>query len=244
MSGYETGDPYWAPSPSRPFENEVGRDPGHLRGAFTAIAPNGATPDPEVAAALHDAAGLLESLGHEVEEATPDWVEPQAASLWLKLTWFVSAAYHDIGDLSLLEPLNREFARLGREMSSHEYVKARVAAETFTRRILEFWNVYDLVLTPTVALPPLDDGWVTEPDDPWEVAGRGAMFVPYTPVVNITGQPAANIPLYWSESGLPLGVQLIGGPADEATLIRVASQLEHARPWPDRRPALSYLDHV
>lgn len=244
MSGYETGDPYWAPSPPRPFENEVGRDPGHLRIAYTATAPNAATPDPEVATALRDAARLLESLGHEVEEATPDWVEPEAAALWLKLTWFVSAAYHDIGDLSLLEPLNRAFAELGREMSSHEYVKARVDAERFTRRVSEFWNVYDVVLTPTVALPPPDVGWVTEPDDPWEIARRGGMFVPYTPVVNITGQPAVNVPLYWSETGLPLGVQLIGRAADEATLIRVASQLEEARPWADRRPAMSYLDHV
>jgi amidase len=244
MSGYETGDPYWAPTPPRPFESEVGRDPGGLRIAFTAVSPNGATPDPEVATALHDAARLLESLGHDVEEKTPDWVDPEAASIWLKQSWFVSAAYHDIPDLSLLEPLNRTFAELGREMSSHEYIKTRMLGERFTRRVLEFWNVYDLVLTPTVALPPPDVGWVTEPDDPWEIAARGGMFVPYTPLVNVTGQPAANVPLYWSESGLPIGVQLIGRPADEATLIRVASQLEAARPWADRRPAMSFLDYV
>jgi amidase len=244
MSGYETGDPHWAPSPARPFEAEVGRDPGPLHIAFTALAPNGATPDPEVASALHDAAQLLESLGHEVDESAPDWVDPEAASVWLKQSWFVSSAYHDIPDTSLLEPLNRAFAELGREMSAHEYVKTRALGETMSRRILRFWDTYDLLVTPTLAMPPVEVGWVTEPDDPWEVAVRGGLFVPYTPLVNVTGQPAVNVPLYWNEGGLPLGVQLIGRPADEPTLIRLAAQLEAARPWAERRPAISFLDHV
>ena len=244
ISGYETGDPYWAPTPSRPFEYEVGRDPGRLRIAFTAVAPNAATPDPEVATALQDAASLLDSLGHDVEESTPDWVEPDATIVWLQQTWFVSSAYHEIPDPSLLEPVTRTFTDLGREMSSHDYIKARVAGERFARRVIAFWNSYDLVLTPTLAMPPVEVGWVTEPDDPWDAAARGGSFTPYTPLVNLTGQPAASVPLYWSESGLPIGVQLIGRPADEATLIRVASQLEEARPWKDRHPAMSFLDYV
>ncbi|MQA99291.1 MAG: amidase [Actinobacteria bacterium] len=244
MSGYETGDPYWAPSPARPFAAEVGRDPGNLRIAFSAIAPNGASPDPEVAAALADAAHLLEELGHQMEESAPDWVEPEAAGFYLKLTWFVNAAYYDFDDLSLLEPFNQVFAELGRETSSFDYIKARVRAERYTRKVVGFWNDFDLLLTPTVALPPPDVGWVMEPDDPWDKAARSGMFIPYTPIANITGQPAVNVPLYWSETGLPLGVQLIGRPADEATLIRVASQLEEARPWAERRPAMSYLDHL
>ena len=244
MSGYETGDPYWAPTPARPFEAEVGRDPGDLRIAFTAVAPNGATPDPEVASALHDAARLLESLGHELEEDSPDWVDPDAASVWLQQSWIVSAAHHDIPDMSLLEPVTRAFAAMGQELSAHDYVKTRLRGQVMTRRIVRFWDTYDVLLTPTVAMPPVEVGWATEPDDPWEVAARGGLFVPYTPLVNVTGQPAVSVPLHWTDTGLPVGVQLIGRPADEPTLIRLAAQLEEARPWVERHPAMSYLDLV
>ncbi len=93
------------------------------------------------------------------------------------------------------------------------------------------WSDYDLLLTPTLALPPALVGWDTEPDDPWEQFDRAARFTPFTAAFNVTGQPAMSLPLHWSAEGLPIGVQLVGPPLGDALLFRVASQLEAARPW-------------
>jgi Asp-tRNA(Asn)/Glu-tRNA(Gln) amidotransferase A subunit family amidase len=98
------------------------------------------------------------------------------------------------------------------------------------------WDVFDVVLTPTLALRPVPIGWTLEPDDPWEQFDRGARFSPFTALANVTGQPAASVPFDWSEDGLPLGVHLIGRPFAEATLLQLAAQLEQARPWAERLP--------
>ena len=89
---------------------------------------------------------------------------------------------------------------------------------------------------PTLALPPVPVGWETEPDDPWEQFDRAVQFTPFTAVFNVTGQPAISLPLHWTDAGLPIGVQLVGPPLGDALLVRVASQLEEARPWAGRRP--------
>ena len=112
-----------------------------------------------------------------------------------------------------------------------------IALQRYARRVASFWNDVDVVLTPTLAKLPVPIGWVFEPDDPWEQYARGAEFTPFTPVVNVTGQPAASVP-FAEADGLPIGVQLIARAGDEATLIRLASQLEEARPWIERRPPL------
>ncbi len=92
------------------------------------------------------------------------------------------------------------------------------------------------MLTPALAKPPVPIGWIFEPDDPWEQFRRGGEFTPFTPVINVTGQPAISVPMGFTEGGLPLGIQLIGRPADEASLLRLAAQLEAARPWAEQRP--------
>ncbi len=103
------------------------------------------------------------------------------------------------------------------------------------RRVVAFWNDVDLVLTPGLGKLPVPIGWVFEPDDPWEQFRRGGEFTPFTPIVNLTGQPAAMVP-FGVVDGLPVGVQLIGPPAGEAVLFRVAAQLEEAHPWAERLP--------
>ena len=95
------------------------------------------------------------------------------------------------------------------------------------------------MLTPTLARPPVPVGWVREPGDPWEQYARAADFTPFTPAVNVAGLPAASVPFAWTDDGLPLGIHLIGRAAEESVLIRLASQLEQARPWADRRPPLA-----
>lgn len=237
MSGYETGDPYWAAPPERPFADEVGRAPGRLRIAQTDVAPNGAPVDPLVVAALDDAATLLGSLGHEVEEAAPDWVDHDMVAAFIKIVQTAPALF-PVPEEDM-EPINRALLRAALELSSADYVRAVTTLHAFARKVVAFWDDYDLLLTPTLALPPVPIGWLFEDDDPWMQLTRSGFFIPFTPPFNITGQPAASLPLHWSNDGLPIGVQLVARPADEATIIRVAAQVEEARPWADRRPPVS-----
>jgi amidase len=117
-------------------------------------------------------------------------------------------------------------------------VRATVGLRGASRRIVAFLDDYDLLLTPTLAQPPVAIG-ALEDDDPWVQFANAGQFTPFTQVANITGLPAVSLPLSWSAEDLPIGVQLVGRPADEATLFRVSAQLEEARPWRDRRPPVS-----
>ena len=138
-------------------------------------------------------------------------------------------------DESLLEPLNRALAESARETSSVVFGQAVLALQRAARATVRFWDDVDVVLTPGLAMLPVEIGWIFEPADPWEQFARGGEFTPFTPMVNVTGQPAAAVP--WSVvDGLPAGIQLIGPPAGEAILIRLASQLETAYPWAARLP--------
>jgi amidase len=103
------------------------------------------------------------------------------------------------------------------------------------RRVVAFWNDVDVVLTPTLAKLPVPIGWIFEPQDPWEQFERGGRMTPFTPLVNVTGQPAASVP-FGVVDGLPVGIQLIGPPAGEAMLFRLSAQLEAAHPWADLLP--------
>jgi amidase len=238
MSGYMTGDPYTAPPPARPFVEEVGADPGKLRIGFTATSPNEVPADPIVVRAMQEAAELLESLGHHVEEAAPDWVDPELAPSFVQLIATGTAVLDFLGP-DMMEPLNAHLLGMAREMSGVDHIQALTKAHAFARRVMAFWDDYDVLLTPTLALPPLPIGWIFEEKDPFMQLLRSGMFIPFTPTANVTGQPAVSVPLHWSEDGLPIGVQLIGGAAGEPTLIRLSSQLEEARPWASRRPPVS-----
>lgn len=236
MAGSEPGDPWWAPPPPEPFARLAELPPGPLRIALTTEPALGDFPvDAACAAAAREAAHLLEELGHAVEEATPPWREPGLLGTFTVI-WQTGPALSG-ADPALLEPLNRTLAEAAGATSSAAYAIALARLHALARRIVAFWEGYDLVLTPTLALQPVPIGWSQREADPWAQFELGARFTPFTAVANLTGQPAASLPLSWGENGLPIGVQLIGPPAGEALLLQVSAQLEAARPWAQRRTA-------
>jgi amidase len=248
ISGYETGDPYWAPEPSAPFAEAVDRSPGTLRIAWHAAAPNGAAVHPDCQAAAREAAEQLESLGHDVTEAAPDWFDdtyvPDFLALWAagcsgQLTE-IEAMLGSI-DLNQVEPLTRELYEEGKKMSAGDLVALLGRLRALSRRIVAFWNDYDVLVTPTLAQPPQEIGWLNP--GPGESAAsmleKSGEFTPFTPIFNVTGQPAISLPMHTSADGLPIGVHLIGPPVGEELLLSLSAQLETAAPWKDRRPELA-----
>jgi amidase len=235
VSGYEWGDPYSAPPRERAFADEVGAEPGRLRVALTTSAPDETPVDEACVAATRAAGELLASLGHEVEEAAPDWGGVDLMADFVPV-WQVSPTAYPVSDPSELTPLNQAFARAAEETSSVTYTASVTRLQLRARKIVALWAHHDLLLTPTLAMLPVPLGWDTEPDDPWEQFDRAVRFTPFTAVFNVTGQPAVSVPLHWTDDGLPVGVQLVGPPFGEALLLRVSAQLEAARPWADRRP--------
>jgi amidase len=211
VAGYEPGDGHWAPPPERPFLEECDRDPGRLRIAFTAEPPVPYPVDPEV----------------EAVERTPPWRDEDLLRKFM-LLWQLSPALYPVRDESLLMPINRWLAGRARETSSVAYAQGVADLQRAARRIVAFWDDVDVVLTPGLAKLPVPIGWIFEPDDQWEQFRRGGELTPFTPIVNVTGQPAATFP-FGAVDGLPVGVQLIGAPAGEATLFRLAAQLELAQ---------------
>jgi amidase len=237
MAGYEPGDPWWAPPPERPFVDEAGADPGRLRVAVTTTPPIEAAVAPECVAAAEDAASLLTEFGHEVEHATPPWSGGELLELFMTV-WKVIPGMRG-RPRELFEPMNQVLIDAAGELGAVEYVNATQSLRGWARRVVAFWREYDLVLTPTLAQPPPPVGALMDESDPWGNFEKAWRFTPFTQVANVTGLPAVTVPLYWSDAGLPIGVQLTGGPADDATLLRVSAQLEQARPWRDRRPPVS-----
>jgi amidase len=248
ISGYETGDPYWAPNPAAPFNEAVERSPRTLRIAWTAQAPNRASVDADCQVATREAATALESLGHHVVEAAPDWFDENYVPGFLKI-WAAgcSAQVAEIGaltggvNLDLLEPLTRELYEEGQRISAADLVVTLDYMRGLARRIVAFWNDYDVLVTPTLAQPPIELGALQPgPGEPvTAMLEKSGEFVPFTPALNVTGQPAISLPLHQSEDGLPIGVQLIGPPAGEELLISLSAQLEKLTPWLERRPQLA-----
>jgi amidase len=233
--GYEWGDAFSAPDPGRPFAEEVGVEPGRLRIALTTEPPIEADVDEACVLAARETGQLLASLGHDVEEAAPDWGGGGLMDDF-RTVWQTAPALYPIEDPSLLSPLNQAFLRGALQTSSADYAAAVSRLQLRARKILPLWSRYDLLLTPTLALPPVPVGWETDPDDPWEQFDRAARFTPFTAAFNVTGQPAVSLPLHWTSAGVAVGSQLVGPPFGEALLLRVSAQLEAARPWADRRP--------
>src|SRR5439155_18645874 len=139
----------------------------------------------------------------------------------------------------LLTPLNRALVESARVTSAVDYGRAMVRLQLLARRVVAFWDDVDVVLTPTLALPPVPIGWQEEVEGAFEQLLRNTEFTPFTAIANVTGLPAISLPLHWTPDGLPVGVQAIGPPAGDALLLRLAAQLEEALPWSDRRPPIS-----
>ncbi len=245
-SGPDLGDPYVAPAPGRPFAAEVGAEVARLRIGFTARTPEGVVPHPDCAAALDDAVALCESLGHEVVEADLPGLSPDvgasigtifcAATAWIVHYW-IDRLGREPGEDDL-EPLTRAYWDMGRAVPAAAYLRAQERCQRFAREVARLLASVDVWLTPTLSTPPARIGQITStPEQPLRALHVGGRTVAYAGVVaNITGNPAMSVPLFWNADGLPIGVHFLGRFADEATLFRLAAQLEAARPWADRRP--------
>ena len=237
MTGYEPGDMYVAPEPDRPFLAEAYVEPGRLRIAVTTTPPIDVPVDPTCAAAVGVAAELLTELGHDVVEATPAWRTDDTTIHFMHI-WQIGPALSGVEDLSLLEPLNRTLAEDARATPSTLAAASNLRLQQLARQVVAFWADVDVVVTPSLALPPVPIGWTwTDTDgDPYRAFERQWQWTPFTALVNVTGQAAISVAMHWSDDGLPIGVQFIGRLFDEATLIRLAAQLEQARPLADKRP--------
>jgi amidase len=232
---------YNAPAPERPFAREVGAPAGHLRIGLMAQAPLGLPTASECTAAARAAGALLEELGHAVQEVEVPTISAELTPSFIVLAQGGLGEYEGI-DWSQVEPHIAHQRRLGDERPANEYVLAGHRLELISRQEVARWGRdFDVLLTPTAAIEPPAAGAIlaaqhAAPDQPpAEVVGSAC----FTAFGNVTGLPAASLPLHWTEQDVPIGVQLVAGPWQEATLIRLAAQLEEARPWRERRPSLA-----
>jgi amidase len=246
LSGYEPGDATWAPEPPEPFADGARRRPGRLRIAATTLPPIPDAPVDEMCArAVDDAAGLLRSLGHEVEEVDPPWQEPGLQELFgavFSNHIALSIAYSGMAagrtpTAQDMEPMSWAIFSAVQELNAVQGMGAAVRLQAFARRLVCFLAPYDVLLTPALAERPLPLGTLdTAAPEPMSTFDRSGLFTPFTPVFNASGQPGVSLPLYEGQDGLPLAVQLVGRPAGEAALLALAFQLEEALPWAGRRP--------
>jgi amidase len=245
LAGYEPGDAAWAPPPDEPFARTAAREPGRLRIGVTTTAAIEAPLDPVCERAARDAADLLASLGHEVEEIEPPWAGRELLHEFTLVfgtpvamgIWFGGQATGREPSPELVEPLSWTFWEGARERTPTDYLLARTQLAAVSREIVALWRDYDAVLTPALAQRPLRIGELDPcSDEPWEDFRRSGQFTPYTAIFNVTGQPAISLPLFHGDDGLPLAVQLAGRPAGEGPLLSLSAQLEAARPWAERRP--------
>lgn len=242
----QPGDPYWLEPPATPFAAEVGKDPGKLRiGFFTGAINTGGAIDPECADAVRAAAALCASLGHEVEEAVlPGDIASAAAAAGSIIAASIASTIAteearrgrpvEQGEIDIVTQV---MMTRGQGISAADYVRAMQLAHAYGRQVAAFYARYDIFLCSTLGSPPIRVGELRgKPLDLQGYAPRLFAFMPNTQAFNITGQPAMTVPLAWSKSGLPIGIQFVGRLADEATLLRLAGQLEQAQPWAHRRP--------
>lgn len=247
-SGPAPGDPYNAPSPERPFLDAVGRAPDRLRIAMTTVPLSGSDVHPDCVAATTAAARLCEDLGHHVEEAAPvvdaDRLLRCFGAVWIGfLGWAVRDWQRRIGrepEPAHFEPATWRAFERSREQTAADYLLAFQDLQAMSRDVAAFFEDYDILLTPTMAQPPVPLGYFDyAPETRRQHIARLGEYTGFTLICNVTGQPAMSVPLHWSDAGLPIGVQFIGRYGDEASLFALAGQLEQARPWADRWPSLN-----
>ncbi len=242
-AGAAPGDPYTAPHQARPFLDEVKAAPGRLRIAVSTTPPIPAAVHPDAIAAVKDAAKLCESLGHIVEEATPaingmEIMAAQGVVISANVAFTVDEAAEALGRKARPEDVERATwfrVENARKTDSSAYARAMNTLHYLGRTVAAFMEDHDIILQPTAAQPPLKLGILNmERTDLGEMFREMISFIPYTGIYNLTGQPSANIPLHWNAAGLPIGTMFTARFGDEATLFRLAAQLEQARPWKDR----------
>ena len=240
LAGNEPGDMYLAPPlpPGETFLGYASREPGRLRiGRLIDPVVPGAEVHPDCRAAWEDASALLAELGHEVEDVPSPFtadVVPLFETLWYGMATLMPVDPAREGELL---PLTRYLRERGRAASAADLIFAQAFLQLMVRSALPATKAYDAVLSPTLAQPPAEIGYF-HGQEPAENFERQKRFTPFAAVYNASGQPAVNVPLYWNADGLPIGVMLGGRMGEEGTLISLSAQLEAARPWKDRHPAL------
>jgi amidase len=251
IAGPGPGDPYTAPSPARPFLDEVGADPGRLRIAFRTLVSDAlGESHSDVIAAVESAAALLESLGHQVDKQGQSGLDDPSFGAHMPVL-FTAAIAREIDrlnktvqpaiELSELEPLNALVVEMGRTMTAGAWLEAVEGLQAWSRPVVSHWHgsdAIDVLVLPVSPEPPLPIGELDPvTDDAFRQLMRVAGLTSFTFPFNVTGQPAISVPLHWNDEGLPIGVQLVAAQGREDILLRLASQLEQARPWRDRHPA-------
>lgn len=253
-AGEEPGDPIVPAPPIGSYADVTARaatgdGPSGLRIGLMTRAPGDASPiDPECVTATESAAHALEGLGHSIDVAHPAAYDDPVKSEVFATLWGADAATklasvgrlvgHEIGAADV-EPGTWTMASAGRDITALAYLDALQAMQRWARQMADWWAVdgFDLLLTPTLAEPPVPLGtFAPTTDDPFAGLRRAGTFTPYTPTFNLTGQPAISLPLHETASGLPVGVHLVAAYGREDRLLAVAAALEVAEPWADRRP--------
>ena len=246
--GLENGSRYTAPTPERPFLEEVGRDPGRLRIAFSVKPALGTPVDPDVIAAVREAAALCEKLGHAVNEAEPklDMDAIGKASFSIIGSSIVSTVNARCAALGInpgpdvLEAATLVYYQMGQKTTGADYVKGVNDLMVASTAVADFMNDYDIMMSPVVASPPLPLGTINLSNPNIEAYFKAiTAYVPFSGLMNQTGQPSMSVPLGMSKSGLPIGVMFSGRYGTEAMLFRLAGQLEKAAPWIGRKPHMA-----
>ncbi len=247
-AGVELGSPYSAPPPTRPFLKEVGANPGRRRIALVLAPTSGVAVDAECKLAATEAAKLCQSLGHTVEEAALPidramLSESFANVLVVSIARTLDDAEKTIGHAVTekdVEPVTWATAQAGKSMNSVVYSRALANLHQIGLAMAKFQQTYDVILSPTLAKPPVKLGLLSlSPSEGQNYVKEVTEFSPFTALYNVTGQPSMSVPLHWSAEGLPIGVMFSARFGDEATLFRLAAQLEKARSWAGRKPSLT-----
>lgn len=266
LAGPMPGDPYAAPHHDEPFAQASQRPVGKLRVAFTTGSFFGKNTDPDCAAAVQQTCKLMADLGHDVSEARPQFDRDALVRAYLvQVGVGVAAEIDEMAHWTGKTPTSADFEastwflrQVGHAMSGLDLQKARDAIQAAGRSLAKFHQTYDVLVTPTLAHPPALLGELglkaadraglavlrTLPVGPAiraalaQLAANNFEKTPNTQLFNQTGQPALSLPLHWSAAGMPIGVQFSAAYGQEALLLRLGRQLEAARPWADRKPAV------
>ncbi len=241
------GDPYFAPAFDGSYLAACADAPGALRIALDLAPLTGVDADPACVEAARHAAALCESLGHHVQEASPDFDRRElltatgvivAANVAYQIDTRLTVLGRELATDDI-EAATRQTLEYGRAVTGTEYVKAIQVLHRTARVVADFHQRYDLMLTPTLVSPPVPLGWLdTRDDDQSSYGERFRNFWGFTNLQNATGQPAISVPLFWTEGDLPVGVQFVGRVGADLTLLQLAAQLEQVQPWFERRPSL------
>ena len=253
VEGTDVGPPSLITPPERPYMEELSQAPGKLRIAWSDKAISGVEVHPDVVTGLHETVKLMESLGHEMveDQIEIDWAHffESLIVLWTAyLAWAIDILANAVKRTPSYDNMERVTVELyehGKSLTAMQMHDALANINTVSRQSGVLFEKNDLFLTPTIAQPPLILGTLNQNEagvDAREWTRRVFDWVPFTPLFNSTGQPAISLPLHWSPDGLPIGMQFAASLNDEATLLRLAAQLEKAKPWKDKTPPVFYSE--